>query len=128
MTISSETPYELLGGESGLRRLVDRFYELMDVLPEAWAARKIHPESLEHSAQKTFEFLSGWFGGPSLYIEKYGHPRLRMRHMPYPVGVEERDSWLLCMRQAMAEQVPDERFRAALDRAFSDMADHLRNR
>lgn len=126
MTISA-TPYELLGGETGLRRLVDRFYDLMDELPEAWPARKIHPESLEHSAQKTFEFLSGWFGGPSLFIEKYGHPRLRMRHMPYAIGEAERDAWLFCMRQALAEQVADAGLRAALDRAFTDMADHLRN-
>ncbi len=79
---ATDTPYDALGGEAGIQRLVHRFYELMDELPEAYTVRQMHPESLQGSAQSLFEFLSGWFGGPALYVAKKGHPRLRMRHAP----------------------------------------------
>jgi len=121
------TPYEALGGEAGIRMLVRRFYELMDELPEAFAVRQIHPESLTGSAQSLFEFLSGWFGGPPLYAEKKGHPRLRMRHAPYPVSPQMRDQWMLCMTQAITEQVPDADFRNWLVGTFEQMANHLLN-
>jgi len=121
------TPYEALGGAAGLHRLVDRFYELMDELPEAYAARRIHPESLAGANESLFEFLSGWFGGPNLYIEKKGHPRLRMRHSPYAIGATERDEWMLCMRTALTEQVADEPLRERLIKVFADMADHMVN-
>lgn len=121
------TVYEALGDADGLHRLVDRFYELMDELPEAYAARRIHPESLAGANQSLFEFLSGWFGGPNLYIEKKGHPRLRMRHLPYAIGPTERDEWMLCMRTALTEQVADEPLRTGLLKAFSDMAEHMVN-
>lgn len=122
-----QTPYALIGGEAGVRRLVDRFYALMDELPEAHAARRIHPESLSGSAQSLFEFLSGWFGGPPLYVNRVGHPRLRMRHLPYTIGLEERDAWMVCMTQAIDEQVMDPQVRAWLLRVFGDMADHMMN-
>lgn len=121
------TVYEALGGSDGLHRLVDRFYELMDELPEAYAARRIHPESLAGANESLFEYLSGWFGGPNLYIEKKGHPRLRMRHLPYAIGPTERNEWMLCMRTALTEQVADESLRAGLLKAFGDMADHMVN-
>ena len=121
------TPYELLGGEAGVHRLVQRFYALMDELPEAHAVRQMHPESLEGSATSLFEFLSGWFGGPSLYMAKKGHPRLRMRHAPYAVGTTVRDEWMLCMTQALTEQVEDEAFRDSLIDTFAQMASHMIN-
>ncbi len=121
------TPYETLGGEDGLHQLVQRFYALMDELPEAHGVRFMHPESLEGSAQSLFEFLSGWFGGPSLYIAKKGHPRLRMRHAPYAVGQAVRDEWMLCMTQAIDEQVQDKNFRDWLVSTFGQMADHMMN-
>lgn len=121
------TVYEALGGADGLHRLVDRFYELMDELPEAYAARRIHPESLAGANESLFEFLSGWFGGPKLYIEKKGHPRLRMRHLPYAIGPTERDEWMLCMRTALTEQMAGETLRAGLLKAFGDMAEHMVN-
>ena len=128
MTPSAPTkPYDALGGAGGLHRLVDRFYELMDELPEAYAARKLHPESLAGSNESLFEFLSGWFGGPSLYIEKKGHPRLRMRHRPYAISETERDQWMLCMRTALTEQVADETLRTWLLNTFTQMADHMIN-
>ena len=99
----------------------------MDELPEAYTVRQMHPESLAGSEESLFEFLSGWLGGPPLYVAKKGHPRLRMRHHPYVIGPVERDEWMLCMRQALKEQVPDEAFREKLEAAFAGMADHLLN-
>ena len=123
----SITPYELIGGEPAVKQLVHRFYELMDELPEAYAVRQLHPESLAGSEEMLFEYLSGWLGGPNLYIEKKGHPRLRMRHAPYAIGARERDEWMLCMTQALTEQVGDEGFRQALLNQFSELASHMIN-
>jgi hemoglobin len=124
----TQTAYEMLGGETGVRALVDRFYALMDTLPEAWEIRKLHPEDLCGSADKLFMFLSGWLGGPSLYMERYGHPRLRARHLPFPIGVRERDQWMLCMRTALEEQVADEALRSKLIESLANTADFMRNR
>jgi len=121
------TIYESLGGESVIRHLVQRFYELMDELPEANTVRRIHPESLKGSEAVLFEYLSGWFGGPNLYIEKNGHPRLRMRHAPYAIGLVERNEWMLCMKQSLTENVADETLRKSLISTFSQMATHLVN-
>ncbi len=110
-----------------MHQLVNRFYELMDELPEAYTARKIHPESLAGSAESLFEFLSGWFGGPPLYSNKKGHPRLRMRHAPYAIGSVERDEWMLCMRLTLTEQVEDAGLRDSLIETFQKMADHMVN-
>lgn len=121
------TPYAQLGGEAGVRSLVHRFYALMDELPEAYAVRQLHPESLAGSETSLFEFLSGWFGGPSLYIAKKGHPRLRMRHAPYAVSSSVRDEWMLCMTMALTEQVTDAQLRDRLIHNFAQMADHLIN-
>ena len=121
------TPYEGLGGAAGVQQLSHRFYELMDELPEAYTVRKMHPESLQGSEENLFEFLSGWFGGPSLYIAKKGHPRLRMRHAPYAIGTVERDEWMLCMTLALTEQVVDVDFRNRLVDTFAQMANHMVN-
>jgi hemoglobin len=107
--------------------LVDRFYDLMDELPETYGLRQLHPADLTGSRQSLFEFLSGWFGGPPLYIEKKGHPRLRMRHMPFAIGPAERDQWMLCMRTALEEQVSDEALHQGVLNAFVQMADHMVN-
>lgn len=123
----SITPYELIGGEPAVKKLVHRFYELMEELPEAYAVRQLHPESLAGSEEMLFEYLSGWLGGPNLYIAKKGHPRLRMRHAPYAIGARERDEWMLCMTQALTEQVGDEGFRQALLNQFSELASHMIN-
>jgi hemoglobin len=120
--------YTRLGGEPAVRALVDRFYALMDTLPEAQGIRRLHPPSLQRSADSLFKFLSGWFGGPPLYMRERGHPRLRLRHLPFAIGAAERDQWLLCMQQALAEQVADPALRAGVERAFADTAGHLVNR
>ena len=119
--------YDELGGELAIRKLVYRFYELMDELPEAYQVRKLHPKNLAGIESTLFEFLSGWLGVPGLYIAKKGHPRLRMRHKSYPIGQLVRDEWMLCMTQALTEQVLDETLRKNLINKFSEMANHLIN-
>lgn len=120
--------YARLGGEQAVRRLVDRFYDLMETLPEARKIRDLHPADMAGSRDKLFKFLSGWLGGPSLYIEEYGHPRLRARHLPFPIGPAERDAWMTCMRQALAELDIDPMLRQQLLQSLSNTADHMRNR
>jgi len=122
------TPYELLGGEAALRRLIDRFYDLMDTVPEYYGIRKLHPQDLAGSRDKLFMFLSGWLGGPQLYVEKFGHPMLRARHLPFAIGIAERDAWLACMLQAMEDTGVEETLREALLKAFFGTADWMRNR
>jgi hemoglobin len=122
------TPYQRIGGEAVLRRLVSRFYELMDTLPEAYGIRKLHQPDLGSAEEKLFQFLSGWLGGPPLYERNYGHPRLRARHLPFAIASEEARQWMLCMRQAMAENIADDELRARLDKALTDLALHMRNR
>jgi hemoglobin len=124
---AADTPYALLGGDAGVRRLVDRFYDLMDAVPEYHGIRKLHPQDLAGSREKLYLFLSGWLGGPPLYVEKYGHPMLRARHLPFAIGTAERDAWLACMLQAMEDVGIDESLRGALLKAFFGTADWMRN-
>ena len=128
MELPIRTHYDMVGGEAGIWQLVNRFYDLMDELPEAWELRKIHPEDLQGSRDKLFKFMSGWLGGPGLYEAEYGHPRLRMRHMPFPVDTQMRDQWLLCINMALDEQISDELLKMQLKSAFANVADHMRNR
>ena len=123
----STTPYQLIGGEAVLRALTERFYQLMDTLPEAREIRAMHPQDLGESTEKLYMFLSGWLGGPNLYIERYGHPFLRARHMPFRIASGERDAWMQCMRLALAESVGDASLRARIEQAFAGIADHMRN-
>jgi hemoglobin len=127
MTDVEPSLYEMLGGEKGLRSLVDRFYDLMDYSPEAEKIRSFHARSLKQSREKLFMFLSGWSGGPQLYIERFGHPRLRMRHMPFPIGTAARDQWLWCMNKALEESGLDARVVAYLKAHFADAANFMRN-
>ena len=121
------THYERIGGEEKIRALVTRFYDHMDELPETYGIRKLHAEDLSGSRQKLYDFLTGWMGGPQLYVEKHGHPMLRRRHLPFPIGNSERDQWMYCMRLALNEVVEDEKLRAELLQAFIKVADHMRN-
>jgi hemoglobin len=122
------TPYERLGGDAGVRALVDRFYDLMDLEPVYAGIRALHPAQLDGSRDKLYWFLSGWLGGPSLYIERFGHPRLRARHLPYAIGIAERDQWMACMMQAMEEQGVDPTLAQRLAEAFFGTADWMRNK
>ena len=127
MTAPAPTPYEQLGGDAGVRALVDRFYDLMDASPEAMHVRALHAASLKQSREKLYLFLSGWVGGPPLYVERFGHPRLRARHLPFAIGARERDEWLWCMDRALtAHEMPDE-LRESLRAALRGLADHMRN-
>lgn len=123
-----QTHYDRVGGEEGVRRLVDRFYELMDSRAEVAGIRELHAKSLKASREKLFLFLSGWLGGPQLYVEKYGHPRLRQRHLPFAIGESERDQWMACMLQAMQDIGLDEGLRRELAAAFQKTADFMRNK
>ena len=128
MTNTELSLYELIGGETGLRTLVERFYDLIDSAPEAAGIRALHPKSLKQSREKFFMFLSGWSGGPQMYIEKYGHPRLRMRHMPFAISSVERDQWIWCMHKALDESQLDPRAVEYLKKHLAESADFLRNR
>jgi hemoglobin len=121
------TPFEQLGGEDGVRALVDRFYDLMDLESAFAGIRALHPATLEGSRDKLHWFLCGWLGGPSHYIERFGHPMLRARHLPYAIGISERDQWLACMTQAMQERGVDEALASQLAQAFFGTADWMRN-
>jgi hemoglobin len=126
ISTNSRSYYERIGGEEGVHRLVHRFYELMDTLPEAKGIRALH-EDMGRAEQKLFMFLSGWMGGPPLYAEQFGHPRLRMRHMPFPISESERDQWMTCMSRALDEAVDDAALRDELKDAFYKIADFMRN-
>lgn len=128
MIDNTRTPYEQIGGEDGVRRLVDAFYEAMDALPEARPIRRLHAKSLRGSREKLFLFLSGWLGGPALYQQRYGHPMLRRRHLPFSIGRAERDQWLHCMNAALEQTVEDPGMRRHLGQTFFQIADHMRNR
>ena len=121
-------PYALLGGEAAVRRLIDRFYDLMDEAPEYYVIRKLHPQDLAGSREKLFMFLSGWLGGPPLYVEKHGHPMLRARHLPFAIGTAERDAWIACMKQAMEDCEVEPGLRSFLLQSLSGTADWMRNR
>jgi hemoglobin len=122
------TPFLGLGGETGVRALVDRFYDLMDLEPLFAGIRALHPTSLDGSRDKLHWFLCGWLGGPDLYVQRFGHPRLRARHLPYAIGSAERDQWLACMMQAMAETGTEPALAQRLAESFFGTADWMRNR
>lgn len=122
------TPYERIGGEAAVRKLCQTFYQIMCETPQTQLIRGLHPHDIQLSEDKLFLFLSGWLGGPSLYIEKYGHPRLRARHLPFSIGIEERDQWLYCMAQALKSMDLEPLFTEQLMSSFVQTADFMRNR
>ncbi|PIV88496.1 MAG: globin [Hydrogenophilales bacterium CG17_big_fil_post_rev_8_21_14_2_50_63_12] len=125
--MTHQTHYQRIGGAAKVRQLVDRFYDHMDELPEAYGIRKLHPEDLSGSRQKLLDFLTGWMGGPQGYVEKHGNPMLRRRHLPFPIADSERDQWLHCMQLALDEAVEDGKLRSELYQAFVKVAGHMRN-
>jgi hemoglobin len=123
----SATPFDRIGGEEKVKALVERFYDLMQLEPRYAQLRAAHGTELARARQNLFWFLCGWLGGPQHYTERFGHPRLRMRHMPFSIGTQERDQWVACMDQAMAETGVPEDLRAKLNDSFSQTADWMRN-
>ena len=128
MSEPTRTPYEMIGGEPAVRRLVDLFYDAMARRPEAAQVRALHPKSLDGSRAKLFWWFSGWLGGPQLYWEKRGHPRLRMRHMPFAIDQAGADAWMVCMYEALDQVVEDEQLRSALELRLGELAAHMVNR
>jgi len=121
------TPYAAIGGEQAILSLVDRFYFYMDTLPEAQGLRAIHQTSLASAKSKLFKFLSGWLGGPNLFIEEFGHPMLRARHLPFAIGEAERDQWMLCMNKALDEITMDPRLKTNIQNALQQLSTHMIN-
>lgn len=124
---STRSAYEWIGGDAKVRALVDRFYDLMDLEPAYAHLRQVHGSTLESARDKLYWFLSGWLGGPDLYVERFGHPRLRARHLPFSIGIRERDQWLACMFQAMKETEVDPVLAERLEQSFFKTADWMRN-
>ncbi|CUA87473.1 group II truncated hemoglobin [Pseudidiomarina woesei] len=122
-----QTFYQQLGGESAVRAIANGFYDVMEHDPRAKELLAMHPQPLDAIREKFFEFLSGWFGGPALFEEKYGHPRLRARHMPFSIDERMRDQWLLCMYQVLDEQVQDDLLKIQLRAQFTNLAHHMIN-
>lgn len=125
--MTQATVFDALGGETGVRRLVDAFYDLMDEDAVYARLRGLHPDDLSGSRDKLFWFLCGWSGGPDHFVERFGHPRLRARHLPYAIGVVERDQWLSCMSRALQGQDIDAGLQQRLMHAFFQTADWMRN-
>ena len=130
MTTPADAPttFEKIGGDAAVAQLTARFYDLMDTVPQFAELRALHPEDLKGSRDKLYMFLSGWFGGPDLFVEKFGHPRLRARHMPFEIGTKERDQWVACMVLAMEDVGIEESIRAKLLENFFNTADFMRNK
>ncbi len=125
---SQKTLFEELGGAEKIRDLVEKFYDVMDTDPKAAGIRAMHAADLTEAREKLFMFLTGWSGGPSLYIERYGHPMLRRRHMPFAIGESERDQWMFCMVRAMHEINMEEPMVVRLAQALWSVADFMRNK
>ena len=125
---SAATPFERLGGEPAVHALVERFYDLMDLEPAYAAVRASHGSTLDDARQKLFWFLCGWSGGPDYFVERFGHPRLRARHLPFSIGETERDQWVACMDQAMGDVGIDPELHQRLNQSFFQTADWMRNR
>ncbi|MFM2112344.1 MAG: hypothetical protein RLZZ271_1004 [Pseudomonadota bacterium] len=126
-TPAFSTPFEWIGGEERIHALVERFYDLMDLEPKYAALRAAHGTDLADARQKLEWFLCGWLGGPQHYVERFGHPRLRARHMPFKIGILERDQWLACMEQAMHETGVPAELLERLKVSFFQTADWMRN-
>ena len=125
---TTTTTYEQIGGDATVAKLAARFYELMDTVPQFQGLRAMHPASLEGSREKLYMFISGWTGGPDLFVEKHGHPRLRQRHMPFAIGESERDQWVACMVLAMEDVGIEKSIRTKLFENFFKTADFMRNK
>ncbi|MVA23599.1 globin [Agrobacterium vitis] len=122
------TLYEAIGGDATVKALVARFYQLMDTLPEAARCRAIHPADLTESEEKFYDYLTGYLGGPPVYMQKRGHPMLRRRHFVAEIGHQERDEWLLCFRRAMDETIAHEKLREIIWTPIEKLAHHMQNK
>jgi hemoglobin len=122
-----QTIYEAIGGIEKVDELVDRFYDLMALEPTFSELRAMHPLDLSNSREKLKFFLTGWMGGPDIYSPKYGHPMLRARHLPFKIGLKERNQWLGCMYRAMEECGIEGNISDQLEESLFNTADWMRN-
>lgn len=120
------TPFEALGGEDRIRSIVDRFYDIIDA--EAPTLRAMLPANDAVSRDKLHAYLVEWTGGPALYTPTRGHPRMRMRHLPFAIGEDEVATWLACMNRALDDNDVDGPVRGFLDDRITALAHHMRNR
>ena len=127
MTAPQPSAYDYIGGAAVIRQLVDRFYDFMDTLPEAATIRAMHASDLTVSRDRLYWFMTGWLGGPQMFVERRGHPRLRARHLPFAVDTAAKDAWMLCMRSAVAEVVTIPDAHEYLLEPLERLADHMRN-
>ena len=123
-----KTPYQMMGGEQAAKNLANRFYDIMQSDAQASQLLAIHDQPLTNIRQKFFEFLSGWLGGPSLYEKKYGHPRLRARHLPFAIDSQMKQQWMYCMSRALDIEVDNPLLRAQLRQSFNQLATHMINK
>ncbi|MBB1269734.1 group II truncated hemoglobin [Shewanella sp. SR44-3] len=119
--------YDLIGGDKVIKAIAHEFYQQMQTRQDTQALLAIHRAPIAESEQKLYEFLSGWLGGPQLYQQKYGHPALRARHMPFAIDASMRDQWLSCMHSAIEKHIKKPEHRQAIIQAISTLADHMRN-
>lgn len=119
--------YDLIGGDKVIRAIAHEFYQQMQQRQETQTLLALHRAPIAESEAKLYEFLSGWLGGPPLYQQKYGHPALRARHMPFAIDESMRDQWLICMRAAIDKCIKKPEHRQAIIQAISTLADHMRN-
>ena len=122
------TPYQIVGGEIMVRRIANRFYDIMESAPEAASIRALHGRDLTAVRERLFEFLSGWLGGPPLYFQRPDHKCIMSAHRPFAIGAAERDAWMMCMRQALEDTGLPGDYRTVLEEAFQRMAEAFRNR
>ncbi len=121
-------PFEQIGGQPTVDRIIDAFYDAMDTLPEAEIIRVLHPKNLGNTRAVLKKFLAEWLGGPRTYSQERGHPRLRARHLPFSIGDAERDAWIFCMRKAIEKEVADPEAREWIVQKLAGVADWMRNR
>lgn len=122
-----KTPYEIIGGEQGARALANRFYDIMASDPYAKPLYDMHPQPLDRIRQVFFEFLSGWLGGPDLFAEKYGHPRLRQRHIPFAIDTALKEQWMYCMNKSLDIEIDNPLLREGLRNSLDQLASHMIN-
>lgn len=123
-----QSPYEMMGGELVVRRVVDRFYDIMDSDPRVARIRAMHADNLSPMRERLFEFLSGWLGGPPLYFQRPDHKCIASAHRPYAIGEAERDEWMMCMRQALEDCAVPNEVCELIDKPLLRMAEAFRNR
>jgi len=123
----SASPYRLVGEETGVRRLVDAFYDAMEREPAFARLRAIHAPDLAAMRARLADFLTGWLGGPRVYAERHpGRPCIFSAHTPFAIDADLADQWMACMRGAFADSGTPEPFRALVDPALASLCANLR--